>query len=835
MTVSSTTVKNSFSGDGSTTQFTYTFPINTTAELKVIERSSLGAETVKTLNSDYTVVDNGSSGGTVTFTSAPASGTSIVLLRDTNLTQDTDYVANDPFPAESHETALDKLTLQQQEIQEEIDRSLKLSRTNTMTSTEFTIDASSRANKVLGFDSTGELSVTTTIGSNRGNWASGTAYSVRDIVKDTSTNNIFMVNAAHTSSGAEPLTTNTNSTKYDLLVDAAASTTAQTAAATSATNAATSETNSAASAASALSHKNDAETAKTASETAQTAAETARTAAQTAQAAAESALDTFDDRFLGAKSSDPSVDNDGNALVDGALYFDTTNDIMKVYDLTNTQWRQLTLTSGNQTNVNTVAGQISPTNNIATVAGANSNITTVASDLSGSNNIGTVAGSITNVNNVGGSITNVNTVASNLSGVNSFGERYRVQAGVPSSSNDVGDLVFDTTANALKVFDGSSYALAGSSVNGTSERFKYVATSSQTTFSGSDANGNTLTYDVAGGTAFADIYLNGVKLDTTDFTATDGTSIVLASGAASGDILQVVSYGTFTLASFSAGNLTSGTINNDRLPSPTLVVKGDGSSTDGKLTLNCSQNSHGVSIQAPPHSAGQSYTLTLPQTSPQNDKVLGVNSSGELSFIDSGITRPTITTSSLTIAPSTSSTVTIAGTNFISVPIVEAISSTGAVTRASAVSFTSASSIDATFNLSGGSYHIRVENNDGGAVRTTNAILTVSSAPSFSTSAGSLGTVGAGDSVSLSVSASSDSAVTITETTSVLTSNSDTPATTMNLSLSSAGAITGTAPSPTSDTTYTFTLQAQDAEGQTTTRQFSITISVGINNSGGFN
>ena len=831
MTVSSTTVKNSFSGDGSTTQFTYTFPINTTAELKVIERSSLGAETVKTLNSDYTVVDNGSSGGTVTFTSAPASGTSIVLLRDTNLTQDTDYVANDPFPAESHETALDKLTLQQQEIQEEIDRSLKLSRTNTMTSTEFTIDASSRANKVLGFDSAGELSVTTTIGSNRGNWASGTAYSVRDIVKDTSTNNIFMVNAAHTSTGAEPLTTNTNSTKYDLLVDAAASTTAQNAAASSATAAATSETNSAASAASALSHKNDAETAKTASETAQTAAETARTAAQTAQAAAESALDTFDDRFLGAKSSDPSVDNDGNALVDGALYFDTTNDIMKVYDLTNTQWRQLTLTSGNQTNVNTVAGQISPTNNIATVAAQNANLTTLAGLNS---EISTLAG-ISGLSSLASAHAAVTNVSNNLSGVNSFNDRYRVTAGVPSSSNDVGDLVFDTTANALKVFDGSSYALAGSSVNGTSERFKYVATASQTTFSGSDANGNTLTYDVAGGTAFADIYLNGVKLDTTDFTATDGTSIVLASGATSGDILQVVSYGTFTLASFSAGNLTSGTINNDRLPSPTLVVKGDGSSTDGKLTLNCSQNSHGVSIKAPPHSANQSYTLTLPQTSPQNDKVLGVSSSGQLSFIDSGITRPTITTSSLTIAPSTSSTVTIAGTNFISVPIVEAISSTGAVTRASAVSFTSASSIDATFNLSGGSYHIRVENNDGGAVRTTNAILTVSSAPSFSTAAGSLGSVSAGDSVSLSVSASSDSAVTITETTSVLTSNSDTPATTMNLSLSSAGAITGTAPTPTSDTTYTFTLQAQDAEGQTTTRQFSITISTGINNGGQFN
>jgi hypothetical protein len=430
MTVSSTTVKNSFSGDGSTTQFTYTFPINSTAELKVIERSSLGAETVKTLNSDYTIVDNGSSGGTVTFTSAPASGTSIVLLRDTNLTQDTDYVANDPFPAESHETALDKLTLQQQEIQEEIDRSLKLSRTNTMTSTEFTIDASSRANKVLGFDSTGELSVTTTIGSNRGNWASGTAYSVRDIVKDTSTNNIFMVNAAHSSSGAEPLTTNTNSTKYDLLVDAAASTTAQTAAATSATNAATSETNAATSATTATTQASNAATSESNASTSETnaatsasnaatsasnastsetnastsetnaassatsaassattattqasaastsatnaatsatnaatsetnaassassastsatnaatsasAASTSATnasnsasAAATSAANAEAAYDSFDDRYLGPKASDPTLDNDGDALIDGALYFNTTTNVLKYWD-----------------------------------------------------------------------------------------------------------------------------------------------------------------------------------------------------------------------------------------------------------------------------------------------------------------------------------------------------------------------------------------------------------------------------------------------------------------------------------------------------------------------
>ena len=74
MTISSVVVKNSYNGDGSATQFAYQFPIHSTAELKVIERSALGTETVKSLGTHYSVVDNGSSGGTVTFGTAPASG-----------------------------------------------------------------------------------------------------------------------------------------------------------------------------------------------------------------------------------------------------------------------------------------------------------------------------------------------------------------------------------------------------------------------------------------------------------------------------------------------------------------------------------------------------------------------------------------------------------------------------------------------------------------------------------------------------------------------------------------------------------------------------------------
>jgi hypothetical protein len=71
--------------------------------------------------------------------------------------------------------------------------------------------------------------------------------------------------------------------------------------------------------------------------------------------------------------------------------------------------------------------------------------------------IGTVATDISNVNTVAGSIANVNEVANNIGTVNNFGDRYRVQAGEPSVNNDEGDLVYDTTANAVKVYNGTSF------------------------------------------------------------------------------------------------------------------------------------------------------------------------------------------------------------------------------------------------------------------------------------------------------------------------------------------------------------------------------------------
>ena len=133
-----------------------------------------------------------------------------------------------------------------------------------------------------------------------------------------------------------------------------------------------------------------------------------------------------------------------------------------------------------------------------------------------------------------------------------------------------------------------------------------------------------------------------------------------------------------------------------------------------------------------------------------------------------------------------------------------------------------------------GTHYIRIENNDGLAVRSSTALLTVSDAPTWSTAAGTLGTI-AGDfsGTVATVAATSDSAITYSETTSVLTNAAQ-----ANCSLNSTtGVITTTdfGGSSTTATTYNFTLRATDAEGQTADRNFSLTSSYGATGGGQFN
>ena len=350
MTVSSATSKVQYNGNGSTTVFAYTFKVFNQNDLTVIVRSAAGTETVKTITTHYTVSGVGSAGGgNVTMLTAPASGETLTILREQDLTQELDLVENDPFPAQSLEDALDKLTFVVQQQGEELDRSIKASRTNTITSTEFTVSAASRANKIFAFDSAGELAVTQELGTYRGNWATATAFAERDIVKDTSNNNIYIVVTAHTSTGSQPISSNADVAKWALIVDAASATTSASAAASSASAAATSETNAGNSAsaasgsASAASGSASSATASASSATssASSATSSASSAAADAAAAAASAAAAANKVAKTSATGSAEIPNGTQAQRDAspsAGFFRFNTDVSKFEGYSGTAW-----------------------------------------------------------------------------------------------------------------------------------------------------------------------------------------------------------------------------------------------------------------------------------------------------------------------------------------------------------------------------------------------------------------------------------------------------------------------------------------------------------------
>ena len=220
--------------------------------------------------------------------------------------------------------------------------------------------------------------------------------------------------------------------------------------------------------------------------------------------------------------------------------------------------------------------------------------------------------------------------------------------------------------------------------------------------------------------------------------------------------------------------------------------------------------------------------LKLPTADGTNGQVISTNGSGTLSFSDS-VTFPTISSISPTVIENTATNVVITGTNFkdsSTPPFIDAINaSTGAIVTANSVTFSSATSVTANFTLPvDGTYFLRLENNDGIACRSGTALLTVSDAPAWTTSAGSLGTVSNGGSVNFTVAA--------TNATSFAKVSGSFPG---GVTINNSGVISGTESGSTQTTTYTFTIRATDAQGQTADRQFTITISHGASGGAQFN
>lgn len=474
-----------YSGSAGVGPYNFTFEILTQTDIAVYKNSTL-----LTLTTDYTVTINANGTGSITLVSAAISTDRITIVGDRGIQRTTDFVTGGDLFANTLNQELDALTIYSQQIDEKAERGLKAPVTDPTDIAMTLPSKTSRANKTLAFDANGNPVTGEVIGDNRGNWANGTSYNKRDIVKDTSNGNIYYCNTAHVSSGSQPISTNADSAKWDLLVDnasagasasaaassASAASSSASSASTSATNAAssastastqasnasTSATNAASSASAASSSASTASTAATNAGNSATAAATSATSASnsassastsasnasssasaastsasnastsatnaansatsasnsasaastsatnaassassaaSAQTAAEAArdqtltaFDNFDDRYLGSKTSDPTVDNDGNPLVAGSLYFNSSSGVMKVY--TGSAW---------------VAAYVSGTDFLAKA----NNLSDVTSTSTARTNLGLAIGTdVLAPNGSGASLTSLN--ASNL-------------------------------------------------------------------------------------------------------------------------------------------------------------------------------------------------------------------------------------------------------------------------------------------------------------------------------------------------------------------------------------------------------------------------------------
>jgi len=199
-------------------------------------------------------------------------------------------------------------------------------------------------------------------------------------------------------------------------------------------------------------------------------------------------------------------------------------------------------------------------------------------------------------------------------------------------------------------------------------------------------------------------------------------------------------------------------------------------------------------------------------------------------------TKPVVSSVSPTVITNDAQNIVITGTDFVAIPRVDVINtatgiwySVNTVTRDSATQLT----VNLALAVDAGTYRIRVENPDGNSGISAASFLTVSDAPVWTTSSGSLGSAAGAFSGTVATVAATGDTVTYSETTSVLTN-----ASLANCALnSSTGAITTTNFDNNSGTarTHTFTIRATDAQSQTADREFTLTSSYGATGGGQFN
>lgn len=439
--ISATSRRIVYTGSAGTGPYTFAFNILANTDLAVFLD-----DTELTLTTDYTVAISADGTGSVTIVvggsarvpSTPAASNRVTIVGNRTIQRTTDFTTGGPLFATSLNDELDSLTIFTQQNLEQSNRSLRAPNTDPTTISMELPDNTTRANKTLAFDASGNPVIGELIGDYKGDWAASTSYNKRDLVKDTSTNNIFMANTAHTSSGSQPLTTNTDAAKWDLIVDAATATTSATAAASSATAAATSATASATSATSAAS------SATTATTKAGEAATSATGAASSATSATSSASTAT------TKASEAGTSATAAASSATAAASSATSATSSASSATSSASTATTKASEASTSASTSTTKASEAATSATAAATSA--TSAATSATASATSATAAAS------------SATSAASSLSTFQ--GQYHGAASSDPSSGLDAGDLYFNTSTNQLKVYNGSAWQVAAVSASG---------------------------------------------------------------------------------------------------------------------------------------------------------------------------------------------------------------------------------------------------------------------------------------------------------------------------------------------------------------------------------
>ena len=376
-----------YTGSAGIGPYAYDFEILTNTDINVYKN-----DTLLILTTDYTVSISPTLGtGSVTLVSAAISADRITIVGSRAIQRTSDFTTGGDFFANTLNNEMDSQTILTQQVAETAERSIKAPVTDP-TNIDMTLPINTaRAGKTLAFDTNGNPVAGDPIGNWRDNWASGTLYQNRDLIKDTTNSNVYLCTVSHTSSGSLPINTNADYSKWALVVDASAADASADAADISEANALAyatlanewaTKTSAPVSGGeySAKYHAIAASSSSSSASTSATNADNAKIAAESARDATLAAFDSFDDRYLGTKTSNPTLDNDSNALLAGALYFNSVTAVMNVY--TGSEW-VAAYVSG--TGFLTVASNLSDVANTTTAranisaakSGANSDITSI--------------------------------------------------------------------------------------------------------------------------------------------------------------------------------------------------------------------------------------------------------------------------------------------------------------------------------------------------------------------------------------------------------------------------------------------------------------------------